>query len=223
MESVENTANSPETVKPAEDTKPKKERRNRVARCMVCSEEWMAKNGNEKKPSRCPTCKSYNVKWRDECDDPTPGAGTPAPAEEKKAKYARKRNPDGSFAKTPKNETEVKEISEPEKQETPKTEEKPEIPPPDYDPSSVAFNQPPKQQEPDEHQPDELPKLPNIHPIGLVLVIGFIGLVGVVAMFFLKNKGLPQPQKTQQTPAPAARPRNPNLEAALKRISARRV
>jgi hypothetical protein len=43
-------------------------RRDRVARC-VCSNEWTAHNGNEEKPSRCPVCKSRDVKWRDECTD----------------------------------------------------------------------------------------------------------------------------------------------------------
>jgi len=52
-------------------------RRDRVARC-VCSNEWTAHNGNEEKPSRCPVCKSRDVKWRDECTDQELGnAGKP--------------------------------------------------------------------------------------------------------------------------------------------------
>lgn len=40
----------------------------RVARCMVCSNEWVARDGSKKKPSRCPECLSRSVKWRDECE-----------------------------------------------------------------------------------------------------------------------------------------------------------
>jgi len=45
----------------------KRPRRDRVARCSVCTNEWPARNGNEDKPSRCPVCGSTVVKWRDEC------------------------------------------------------------------------------------------------------------------------------------------------------------
>ena len=39
----------------------------RVALCLTCSNEWMARDGSQKKPSRCPECLSRKVKWRDEC------------------------------------------------------------------------------------------------------------------------------------------------------------
>lgn len=42
-------------------------RRDRPARCLTCTNEWTAQNGNEEKPSRCPVCGSRLVKWRDEC------------------------------------------------------------------------------------------------------------------------------------------------------------
>lgn len=38
----------------------------RVAVCLTCSNEWMARDGSQKKPARCPECKSRNVAWRDE-------------------------------------------------------------------------------------------------------------------------------------------------------------
>ena len=47
--------------------KEKTEPRKRVAHCKNCTYEWNASNGNEKKPSRCPLCKSRSVVWRDEC------------------------------------------------------------------------------------------------------------------------------------------------------------
>ena len=47
--------------------KEKPEPRKRVAHCKNCTYEWNASNGNEKKPSRCPLCKSRSVVWRDEC------------------------------------------------------------------------------------------------------------------------------------------------------------
>ena len=40
----------------------------RVARCLTCSNEWMARDGSKKKPARCPECLSRNVAWRDECE-----------------------------------------------------------------------------------------------------------------------------------------------------------
>lgn len=40
----------------------------RAARCLTCSNEWMARDGSKKKPSRCPECLSRNVAWRDECE-----------------------------------------------------------------------------------------------------------------------------------------------------------
>lgn len=44
-------------------------RRDRPAKCLNCTNEWMGRNGNEDKPSRCPVCGSRSVKWRDECAD----------------------------------------------------------------------------------------------------------------------------------------------------------
>lgn len=41
-------------------------RRLRVAKCLHCSNEWRARNGNEKKPSKCPECGTRAVVWRDE-------------------------------------------------------------------------------------------------------------------------------------------------------------
>ncbi len=48
------------------ETTGKPPKRDRVAWCS-CGNEWLAHNGNEKKPFRCPICKSRSVKWRDEC------------------------------------------------------------------------------------------------------------------------------------------------------------
>ena len=53
----------------------------RVARCMVCSNEWVARDGSKKKPSRCPECLSRSVKWRDECE-PNPDELTEEPVPE---------------------------------------------------------------------------------------------------------------------------------------------
>ena len=53
----------------------------RVARCMVCSNEWVARDGSKKKPSRCPECLSRNVAWRDECE-PNPDELTEEPVPE---------------------------------------------------------------------------------------------------------------------------------------------
>jgi len=56
-------------VSPAiEETPPKKvanKRKKRTALCLNCKNEWMANNGNDKKPTRCPECMSRNVVWRD--------------------------------------------------------------------------------------------------------------------------------------------------------------
>ena len=53
----------------------------RIARCMVCSNEWVARDGSKKKPSRCPECLSRSVKWRDECE-PNPDELTEEPIPE---------------------------------------------------------------------------------------------------------------------------------------------
>lgn len=116
MEKVETPTLPDESVNP-------EQKRERVARCIECSNEWVATNGNESKPSRCPACMSRDVKWRDECTGdevsrkdlkstlsskktavkkaaPEPEKVS-APVTKKTAakKAAPKRNPDGSFAK----------------------------------------------------------------------------------------------------------------------------
>lgn len=69
MENVENGIGKLE--KPLENggKTGKPHRRDRPARCLTCTNEWTARNGNEEKPSRCPVCGSRLVKWRDECTD----------------------------------------------------------------------------------------------------------------------------------------------------------
>jgi len=43
-------------------------RKTRVAHCLKCSNEWKSRTGDQKKPARCPECKSYNVVWKDELE-----------------------------------------------------------------------------------------------------------------------------------------------------------
>lgn len=64
MDSPDVPANVPEVTK--ESPEKVLEKRDRAAKCLVCSNEWIAHNGNNKKPSRCPSCKSRNVVWKDE-------------------------------------------------------------------------------------------------------------------------------------------------------------
>ena len=40
-------------------------KRKRTAVCLTCTNEWIANNGNEEKPSRCPVCGSRNLKWKE--------------------------------------------------------------------------------------------------------------------------------------------------------------
>lgn len=94
-----------ETVNPPQEEALQPERVERVARCIECSNEWIATNGNEPKPSRCPVCMSRDVKWRDECTGEEISKKdvkkTLKKATKPKSKRAPpKRNPDGSFAKS---------------------------------------------------------------------------------------------------------------------------
>lgn len=38
----------------------------RKAKCLKCEHEWHARNGNEKKPSKCPACGTRCVVWKSE-------------------------------------------------------------------------------------------------------------------------------------------------------------
>ena len=42
------------------------EKRERVAVCLVCSNEWIARTGTAKKPAKCPTCGTKRCAWKDE-------------------------------------------------------------------------------------------------------------------------------------------------------------
>ncbi|MDV0442582.1 hypothetical protein [Methanorbis furvi] len=45
------------------------ERKERVAVCLVCSNEWLARTGTAKKPAKCPVCGTKRCVWKD--DAPT--------------------------------------------------------------------------------------------------------------------------------------------------------
>ena len=42
------------------------EKRDRVAVCLVCSNEWIARTGTAKKPAKCPVCGTKRCAWKDE-------------------------------------------------------------------------------------------------------------------------------------------------------------
>ncbi|MDV0441589.1 hypothetical protein [Methanorbis furvi] len=42
------------------------EKRERVAVCLVCSNEWIARTGTAKKPAKCPVCGTKRCSWKDE-------------------------------------------------------------------------------------------------------------------------------------------------------------
>jgi len=56
-------------------------KKDRVAVCLVCTNEWIAHTGNAKKPSKCPVCGSKRCSWQDEI---TPNAEKSAEATEGK-------------------------------------------------------------------------------------------------------------------------------------------
>ena len=132
----------------------------RVARCMVCSNEWVARDGSKDKPSRCPECKSRNVKWRDLCEDEVP--------------------------KLTENTTEAAEIiTETAEEPTETPEEKPEKV---TAKSSAAVRR--KKEEEEEVSLEEITEKMKggINPKFIVWVIGGIGLIGVSLMVFRERK-----------------------------------
>ncbi len=48
------------------ETQGKLPKRDRVAICLNCTNEWVAHTGNAKKPSKCPVCGSKRCAWKDE-------------------------------------------------------------------------------------------------------------------------------------------------------------
>ena len=154
---------------PKVETKPQKPpRRNRVARCIECSNEWKASNGNEKKPSRCPACKSRDVKWRDEC------TGDEIP---KKDLQVNKAKP------APAPEPPKPENVEPPKPEPEKVpEEKPEMTEP-----TPAPRKPEPRQEPEEEftYEDAKQAIPALPMQGIVIILGLCAIAA--AVFFLAN------------------------------------
>lgn len=157
--------------------------RKRIARCLVCSNEWGARNGNEPKPSRCPECKTRSVKWRDECTE----------EELKKVK--------------------LEELPETPEEEPVKPEELPEELPAENEPlkeqpifkkSDVII---PERKEPDNTTLETIEKDLKGQVIGLplIMLIGVVGMFGVVLICFRQAKkrlSKPQSQIIQQIPQP---------------------
>jgi DNA-directed RNA polymerase subunit RPC12/RpoP len=58
------------------ETQGKLPKRDRVAVCLNCTNEWVAHTGNAKKPSKCPICGSKRCAWRDEITPNTEKSST---------------------------------------------------------------------------------------------------------------------------------------------------
>lgn len=181
-----------------ETTKTEPERLERVARCIECSNEWIAMNGNEPKPSRCPSCMSRDVKWRDECTGEEvskkevkktlkkktmPKTETKTETKTKTKRPAPKQNPDGTFArKNP--------VAAPEPEKEYVIEPK-YIPPPEYDPKAVEFK--PKAAGVDNEKftyEDAVRLAPKIPMQSIVFLMAAAALVFGVLFLVRKSKGL---------------------------------
>ena len=197
-----------ETVNPPVETPP--EAVKRVARCLECSNEWIASNGAEKKPSRCPTCMSRDVKWRDECTgDEISKKELKSTVKRRTTKRApQKRNANGSFAKS-------KPDAEPEEDiqtQAPAAEPEPIPPrPPTPAPMQVSNPQPQAYEEEDEEEEftyqDAVNAVPKIPMQTVVLLLGAAAAVGVFFFLWGKIKGnrplrveQPKEQTAEQIP-----------------------
>ncbi|MDU9376306.1 hypothetical protein McpSp1_09090 [Methanocorpusculaceae archaeon Sp1] len=67
---MEKTEEHAKTCENHEKTPEKTERKERVAVCLVCSNEWIAITGNNRKPSKCPECGTRKCIWKDELPKP---------------------------------------------------------------------------------------------------------------------------------------------------------
>ncbi|WP_319377777.1 hypothetical protein [uncultured Methanocorpusculum sp.] len=67
------------------ETQGKLPKRDRVAVCLNCTNEWVAHTGNAKKPSKCPICGSKRCAWKDET---APNAENPSSAAEDKPTFS---------------------------------------------------------------------------------------------------------------------------------------
>lgn len=192
-----------ETAKPDAKPEPAKRapRRTRVARCIECSYEWISSNGNAKKPSRCPLCKSRDVKWRDECDGteiskrdlkagivkPEPPAPTPEPepqTPEPEPEPEPERAPEP--VETPKPKPKKKEVEKMEKMDDDYE---------DYDDEEFTFE-------------DAKNALPSIPMQSIVVLMGIAA--AAAAVWFLMRKGiLPNPFSRKPAPQPQTEPKKP--------------
>lgn len=157
----------------------KRPRRDRVARCSVCTNEWIARNGNEDKPSRCPVCSSRVVKWRDEC----------APDEL------------GTSGKATGNHFTGMELPP---ENVVNATEKPELP---QDPRPALKNpeapavKPVGKPAPGKDTLEEIQKnFTGIPAYPLILLLGIVGLAGVV--FFFRGRGKIRIVKNQKPHTP---------------------
>lgn len=153
------------------ETKPQKPpKKQRVARCLECSNEWTASNGNEKKPSRCPLCKSRDVKWRDEC------TGNEIP----KKQLQRTTNKPAPEPEPPK----VEKVETPKQEPEEAPEEIPKMPE-----QKAAQTKPEPRQEPDEEftYDDAKQAIPAFPMQGIVILLGLAAIAA--AVFFLVRKG----------------------------------
>lgn len=142
----------------------------RVARCLTCSNEWMARDGSQKKPARCPECLSRKVKWRDECEQEARELSEP----EEKA-------------------VELHAESDVEQPESPVEEEEIAgyiLP----DGSGAAFGTVGEPRLP------IITYKPNVNPIGFVFLLGGIAFVGILMMIFRhrKERGLQNQRERQR-------------------------
>ena len=65
MEGENTGENQGETISPKQQPR-QLVRRDRVAVCTVCSNEWVSRTGNAKKPAKCPVCGTKKCVWKDE-------------------------------------------------------------------------------------------------------------------------------------------------------------
>lgn len=157
-------------------------RRLRVAKCLHCSNEWRARNGNEKKPSKCPECGTRAVVWRDEY---TPDLSM---------------NPEENPITDGITERKTENITEHNREEPRKTEniedyEEEEVGFILPDDSGVAFGvvgEPENNREEEEwgtDLKDITEKMKNsINPVFLVWIIGGLGVAGLVLFLVRKSK-----------------------------------
>lgn len=54
------------TEKKGEVPEKTREKRERVAVCLVCTNEWVSRTGNAPKPAKCPVCGTKKCRWKDE-------------------------------------------------------------------------------------------------------------------------------------------------------------